>query len=283
MRRNSFDGDKSSPQHVDDNDNDDDNNNNNYPQQNGYDAADAASLADSSVGNQQQQQQQLPPNHSASLSHSHPAPLPHPSAAFARPSTSQASLQSSPLDPNDPEELRNEIKRLRLAMIDQFGGKHRKSVGGSQFRVRQPAPDSGAQSAEVNGLRVAVKNLRSELKSLKLDYEDSEQASEENRAARRLVEEQLRKENQDTKNLKSELDRLRALLETTQSTVKVIKQKVPVEAPVQSNPNDANMLSIMEARLREEKKQSEILRESKKQTQQNLKSTTEELKETEQR
>lgn len=49
----------------------------------------------------------------------------HPSMAFARPSTSQASMQSIQVDPNNAEQLREEVKRLQLAMIDQFRGNNK--------------------------------------------------------------------------------------------------------------------------------------------------------------
>jgi len=167
-------------------------------------------------------------------------------------------------------------------MIDQFGGgtKNRKSVGGSQFRARQPTPDSGAQSAEVSGLRVAVKNLRSELKSLRMDNEELEVIAGDDRSARRVCEEQLRKQHGDCVNLKSELDRMRKLCESTQATVKVVKQ---APAAVTASSNDDSMMKILEARLKDEKKQCEALRENKKQQSLLLKTTSEELKETEQR
>ena len=140
---------------------------------------------------------------------------PHPSIAFARPATSHASMQSSFVDPKDAEDLREEVKRLQLAMVDQFRGKGR-FTGGSQFRVRQLAPDNSERSAEMNSLRAAVKNLRQELKNAKNECEDLEKCSSEDRIARSTAEEQLRREHTDAVSLKQELDRIRALLEASQ-------------------------------------------------------------------
>ncbi|GMI36755.1 hypothetical protein TrRE_jg9655, partial [Triparma retinervis] len=212
---------------------------------------------------QQQQYQQQPP---------------HPSVAFARPATSHAGLErgvGAGMGEIDNENLREEVKRLQLAMVDQFRGKGR-FTGGSQFRARQQTPDNSERSAEMNSLRTAVKSLREQLRSLKGDYEDMESGCAQDRAARLVVEEQLRKEHVDAVSLKQELDRVRALLEATQT--RVVKTPVRTERGV-----DNGVLSALEQRLKEEKKTTESLREKAKGLEGKVRVKTEELKETEQR
>ena len=142
----------------------------------------------------------------------------HPSMAFARPSTSQASMQSIAVDPNNAEQLREEVKRLQLAMIDQFRGTNKnRFTGGSQFRAKPTTTDSTDRTAELNSLRTAVKSMRAELRNVKMDNEELTQTSSQDRAARNTLGEQLRKEHQDAVSLKQELDRVRALLEASET------------------------------------------------------------------
>eukprot|EP00519_Triparma_laevis_P015534 CAMPEP_0182490998 /NCGR_PEP_ID=MMETSP1321-20130603/641_1 /TAXON_ID=91990 /ORGANISM="Bolidomonas sp., Strain RCC1657" /LENGTH=781 /DNA_ID=CAMNT_0024693245 /DNA_START=18 /DNA_END=2360 /DNA_ORIENTATION=- len=213
---------------------------------------------------------------SNSSSQYQPPPM-HPSMAFARPSTSQASMQSIAVDPNNAEQLREEVKRLQLAMIDQFRGTNKnRFTGGSQFRAKPTTTDSTDRTAELNSLRTAVKSMRAELRNVKMDNEELTQTSSQDRAARNTLEEQLRKEHQDAVSLKQELDRVRALLEASET--RIIKKPVgrPSTAP-------DNATKILEQRLKEEKKVTEELREKSKKEASRLKIKTEELKETEQR
>ncbi|GMI16182.1 hypothetical protein TrLO_g5347 [Triparma laevis f. longispina] len=201
----------------------------------------------------------------------------HPSMAFARPSTSQASMQSIQVDPNNAEQLREEVKRLQLAMIDQFRGNNKnRFTGGSQFRAKPTTSDNTDRTAELNSLRVAVKNMRAELRNTKIDNEELQQSSLQDRQARTSLEEQLRKEHQDAVSLKQELDRVRALLEASETRI----IKTPVGRPTTAPDNATKLL---EQRLKEEKKTTEDLREKNKKETNRLKIKTEELKETEQR
>jgi chromosome segregation ATPase len=128
----------------------------------------------------------------------------------------------------------------------------------------------------MNSLRTAVKSLREQLRCLKVDYEEMEGGCAQDRAARLVVEEQLRKEHGDAVSLKQELDRVRALLEANQT--RVVKTPVRTERGV-----DNGVLSALEQRLKEEKKTTEALREKTKGLEGKVRMKTEELKETEQR
>lgn len=98
----------------------------------------------------------------------------------------------------------------------------------------------------------------------------------QDRQARTSLEEQLRKEHQDAVSLKQELDRVRALLEASETRI----IKTPVGRPTTAPDNATKLL---EQRLKEEKKTTEDLREKNKKEANRLKIKTEELKETEQR
>ena len=143
---------------------------------------------------------------------------------FSRPSTSQASMQSLPVDMTNTDNLREEVKRLQLAMIDQFRGKNKnRFTGGSQFRAK-PASNEGADypsRVELNGLRSTVKSLRGEMKLMKGEYEEMESSVEETNQRRYLIEEELRKEHMTCVNLKHQLDKMNGLLEKQMGSSKV--------------------------------------------------------------
>ena len=88
---------------------------------------------------------------------------------------------------------------------------------GSRGAAKPTTTDSTDRTAELNSLRTAVKSMRAELRNVKMDNEELTQTSSQDRAARNTLGEQLRKEHQDAVSLKQELDRVRALLEASET------------------------------------------------------------------
>ena len=165
-----------------------------------------------------------------------------------------------------------------------------------QAGPNRTASDSQDKSAELSGLRAAVKNLRGELRSAKADVEDLERSSAEDRAARALVEDSLRSEHSAAASLRRELEVLRRHLDMERAAkdcaergAKESAGKMQLLSQQQQQlatlPGEAEVaaMAALEARLKEEKKQTELLRENKKTISANLKIKTEELRETCQR
>ena len=75
-------------------------------------------------------------------------------------------------------------------------------------RAKPTKSDNTDRSAELNSLRQSVKNLRGEMKVMKVEYEEMETCVDQDRQARYLVEEELRKEHMKTINLKHEVSKL---------------------------------------------------------------------------
>lgn len=76
------------------------------------------------------------------------------------------------LNVEDNDALREEVRRLQLALVDKFRGKN-KMIGGSQFRI-SPQTKKGGQNQQDNracgecvGMRNMVKSLRTDNRDLK--------------------------------------------------------------------------------------------------------------------
>lgn len=115
---------------------------------------------------------------------------------------------------HDNDMLREEVKRLQVALVDKFRGRN-KSIGGSQFRA--PPKVAVTKCGECTNLRNTVKSVRGESRELRAFSNDLQSQMTAERAARVVAEQNLAEKEKEhlahTSKLDSEIEKLKKQLE----------------------------------------------------------------------
>jgi len=160
--------------------------------------------------------------------------------------SSSSTDQDSDGKAQDNAALREEVRRLQLALVDKFRGKG-KSIGGSQFRAssaRRNSPGAETErSSELANLRVLIKGLKrdcAELRTAKAEANRRCSTLESAKAEvdRRLAEERVTNEMQ-MQRLREELNALRA--QQAQPSPEPETSVFPAEPPRQQRASNSSL------------------------------------------